>query len=163
MPELALQDTVRYQEHLFRLLIHNDDRALRILSIYGTIIGLLITVAFALNQAKALGPYPIVFMATAAVFLALGCVFAYLAGWSADIYLPGRKPDFWKWALDNDQDPRSVVAAYIEQAAQSIANNERISNRAARRLERGYVCGVLALPVATIATILAYTAYTFIF
>ncbi|SRR6266498_2788471 len=162
LPDVALQDTVRYQEHLFRLMLHHDDRALRVLSIYGAIIGALLTAGFALNQAKALGLYTLIFMVATGGTLAIGCAFAAYAGWSADIFLPGRKPDFWKWALENRQNVRSTVTAYVDQAAESIAQNERIANAAAKSLGRSYLCGVLAPLVGVIVPFLAYAARTFI-
>ncbi len=162
LPELALQDTARYQEHLFRLLLHNDDRALRALSFYGAFIGVLITASFALNQANGFSAYAKIFIVVTIAILLVGCGLAYAALRTADIYLPGRKPDFWKWALVNEQDARSVIDAYLDQAELIIANNEKLADRASTILGWCYVCGALAVPIATCVTLLAYLARTFI-
>jgi hypothetical protein len=159
--EQAFQDIARYQEHLFRLMIHNDDRALRVLSLYIATIGLIITAGFGLYQAKSLGAYPIIFLAGVTLSLAVGCVFAYWAAWSADIYLPGRKPDFWRWA-NEISNPDETIRAYLEQAQEIIIHNEEITNRAATRLGRSYQCGVIAPLIGLGAALFAWAARTFI-
>jgi hypothetical protein len=153
---LALQDVGRYQEQLFRLIIHNDDRALRVLSLYGTLIGAIVTAGFALRQAQVLGPYVFVFLTAVGVTLLIGCYFAYLAAWTADLYLPGRKPEFWIWALQYTQNVDEAVKAYLTQAGPMIIRNEQISNRAVRRLGLSYVCGLAALPIGGAASLFAY-------
>jgi hypothetical protein len=99
VPDAAIQDIARYQEQLLKMLLHHDDRALKVLSLYVTVLAALVTAAFALNQAQALNAYAKIFMGGGAVSLAVGCGFAYRAAWKARIYLPGRKADFWSWAL----------------------------------------------------------------
>jgi hypothetical protein len=66
VPEAAIQDIARYQEPLLKMILHHDHRSLRILAQYVTIIGALLTAAFALNQAHALNAYAAILMGGAA-------------------------------------------------------------------------------------------------
>jgi hypothetical protein len=162
VPETAIQDIARYQEQLLKMILHHDDRSLRVLSLYVTVLGAFVTAAFALNQAHALNAYTAILMGGAALSLGVGCAFAYRAAWTARIYLPGRKSDFWTWALENEQDIRETALAYARQAIDIVAHNERIADRAANRLARAYLCGVAAPFIGTASTLFAYAARTYI-
>jgi hypothetical protein len=139
VPEAAIQDIARYQEQLLRMIIHHDDRSLRALSLYVTVLGALVTAAFGLNQVRALNAYAGIIMGGAALSLLVGCAFAYRAAWTAVIFLPGRKSDFWTWALENEQDIRETALAYAAQAMAIVANNERVADRAANNLARAHL------------------------
>jgi hypothetical protein len=91
-----------------------------------------------------LSTYLVILIASAAVVLLIGCAFAYGAAWTARIYLPGRKPDFWTWAIENEQDIRDTALAYAKQALEVIENNEKVADRAAARLTKAYICGLIA-------------------
>lgn len=162
VPELALQDVARYQEQLFRLLLHHDDRALRTLSLYLTVIGALATVSLALNQGKLFGPYVAIFLAAAALSLLVGCGCAYTAVRPAQIYLAGRKPDFWQWAVDNEQTQRETASAYLNQAAATIVFNEKISGEAAYWLGRSHLCGIAAPFIGVACALFAYVSRNYI-
>jgi hypothetical protein len=160
--ETAISDTARYQEQLLKMILHHDDRALRVLTLYVTVLGALVTTAFALNQAHALNSYAGIAMGGAALSVFVGCGFAYRAAWTARIYLPGRKPDFWTWGLDNELDIRETARAYAQQAVEIIANNERIADRAANRLARAHLCGIAAPFIGTALALFAYVSRTYI-
>lgn len=160
--EMAVQDIARYQEQLLKMILHHDDRALRVLSLYVTVIGAFVPAAFALHQAEIFGPYVKITMFFAAVSLFVGIFFAYRAGWTARIYLPGRKSDFWAWAIENEQDTKETALAYVKQAVEIIEHNERVADRAANRLARAYLCGVAAPFVGTAIALFAYCARTYI-
>lgn len=162
LPDAALGDIARYQEQLLKMLLHHDDRALKVLTLYVTVLGALVTAAFALNQAHALNAYAGIAMGAAALSLIVGCGFAYRAAWTARIYLPGRKPDFWMWALSNDVGMSEAVHAYAQQAAEIINHNERIADRAANSLAKAHLWGVAAPFVSTAATLFAYASRTYI-
>lgn len=148
----AIPDIARYQEQLLIMILHHDDRALKVLSLYVTVLGALVTAILALRQAGILTAYLLIMIVGAALTLAIGCVFAYRAAWTARIYLPGRKPDFWMWAIQNNLDIRETASAYAEQAVDIIEQNERVADRAANRLTRAYVCG-LAAPMTGAAAV----------
>lgn len=162
VPETAVQDIARYQEQLLKMIIHHDDRALKVLSLYVTVVGALVTAIFALKQSTLLTPYLVILIGGMALTLLVGCAFAYRAAWTARIYLPGRKPDFWTWALENDQDIRETALAYAKQAVEIIAHNEKLSDRAANRLTRAYVCGLAAPFVGTGLALFAFFSRTYI-
>jgi hypothetical protein len=138
------------------MILHHDDRALRVLSLYVTVLGALVTVLFALKQAQILTAYFVIPIVAAASALVAGCAFAYRAGWTARIFLPGRKPDFWIWAIENEQNIREAALAYARQAADIIAHNERVADRAANRLAKAYFCGLAAPAIAAAAAWLYY-------
>jgi hypothetical protein len=154
--EISIPDIARYQEQLLRMILHHDDRALRVLSLYVTVLGALVTVLFALKQAQVLTAYFVIPIVAAASALVAGCAFAYRAGWTARIFLPGRKPDFWIWAIENEQNLREAALAYARQAADIIAHNERVADRAANRLAKAYFCGLAAPAIAAAAAWLYY-------
>ena len=154
--EISIPDIAKYQEQLLRMILHHDDRALRVLSLYVTVLGALVTALFALKQAQILTAYFIIPIVAAASALAVGCAFAYRAGWTARIFLPGRKPDFWIWAIENEQNVREAALAYARQAAETIAHNERVADRAANRLAKAYFCGLAAPAIAAAAAWLYY-------
>jgi hypothetical protein len=158
VPELALQDTVRYQEQLLRLIIHNDDRAFRLISFSVALMGVLLS-AYALT--KPLGFYVPLFMGTVALCSFAGCLFAHAALAPADIYLPGNRPDFWQWALNHRQDVAAVTKAYLEGAAQTIVKNQSITERAAKLLWRSSLCIILSPAIGIAVTLIAYLAITF--
>jgi hypothetical protein len=54
--ETAIPDIARYQEQLLRMILHHDDRALRVPSLYVTALGALVTTLFAMNQARLITP-----------------------------------------------------------------------------------------------------------
>jgi hypothetical protein len=154
--EIAIPDIARYQEQLLRMILHHDDRALRVLSLYVTVLGALVTALFALIQAQVLTAYFVIPIVAAALALAVGCAFAYRAGWTARIFLPGRKPDFWIWAIENEQTVQEAALAYTRQAADTIAHNERVADRAASHLGKAYFCGLAAPAIAAAALWLYY-------
>jgi hypothetical protein len=160
--DTAIGDIARYQEQLLKMILHHDDRALRVLTLYVTVLGALVTASFALNQARALNAYAGIAMGGAALSLFVGCGFAYRAAWTARIYLPGRKPDFWTWALDNELDICATALAYAQQAVEIIANNERIADRAANRLARAHLWGIAAPFIGTALALFAYISRTYI-
>jgi hypothetical protein len=162
VPEAAIQDLARYQEQLLKMILHHDDRALRVLSLYVTILGALVTAAFGLKQSAALSVYAGIIMCGAALSLLVGCSFAYRAAWTARIYLPGRKSDFWTWALENQQDIRETALAYAQQAVEIVTHNERLADRAATCLAKAHLCGIAAPFVGTAMGLFAYLARTFI-
>jgi hypothetical protein len=162
VPEVAIHDIARYQEQLLKIIVHHDDRALRVLSLYVTVLGALVTASFGLYQAHAWSAYVVILIVVASLSLMLGCWFAYRAAWTAIIYLPGRKPDFWNWALEYDQDMRATALAYAKQAAEVISHNERIADRAANCLARAHMCGIAAPFVGTACAAFAYAARTYI-
>lgn len=154
--KLAVQDVARYQEQLSKLIFFHDEKGHKVLSIYVTVLAAIVTGAFALNQIHKLNLYAELFLGSSAASLLLGCVFAYATAWTAPIYIPGRKPDFWLWALENDQDVRETTVAYLQQAADTSRFNETLSNRSSKRLAKAYVCGLAAPSVGAAVVWLAY-------
>jgi hypothetical protein len=162
VPEAAIGDVARYQEQLLRMILHHDDRALRVLSLYLTVLGALVTASLALRQAQMLTAYIVILIACAAVSLLIGCGLAYRAAWTARIYLPGRKSDFWIWAMENQLSIGEAALAYAKQAEDMIAHNEKIADRAASNLAKAHLCGILAPFVGSLASAFAYAARTYI-
>jgi len=154
--EVAVQDVARYQDRLVELMFHTDDKALRMISIYGTFLGLLATSGFALANLKSLHGAGWGFLLGAGVALTAGCVFAYRAMWTTGIYLPGRKPDFWLWCLGPEILEHEALAAYLKQAAICIEHNQRISDAAAEDVRRCFLCGISSPIVGLIASAAAW-------
>jgi hypothetical protein len=158
--KLAIQDVVRYQEQLSKLIFFHDEKGHKVLSIYVTIIAAIVTGAFALNQIGQFGLYTKLFLGSTAISFLFGCVFAYTTAWTAPIFIPGRKPDFWIWALENEQDLRETATAYLDQSIETVRFNEALSNRSSRRLEKAYTCGIAAPFAGAAAVWLAYWGWS---
>jgi hypothetical protein len=154
--EIAIQDVVRYQEQLLKLIFFHDEKGHKVLSVYVTVIAAMVTAAFALNQINKLGLYAELFLGGNILSLLFGCVFAYLTAWTAPIYTAGRKPDFWMWAIENEQSVREMTVAYLNQSSEIIASNTALSERSARRLQKAYIRGLAAPLTGATAVWLAY-------
>jgi hypothetical protein len=142
--ELAVQDVFRYEEQLVKLILFHDDRALRLLSVYVPVIVALVTAAVALNQNDKLTTFTGFFIGGTAASFFVGCLCAFAAAWTAPIYLPGRKPIFWNWALEHEIELRPTAAAYLNQSIDATTHNERHCNRASAHLKKAYQCGIAA-------------------
>ena len=138
----AIQDVARHEEQIVKLILFHDDRALRILSVYVPVIGVLMAGTIALYQAAKLTVYLGVMIGGTAASLLVGCIYAFSVLWKAQIYLPSRKPVFWQWALKHDVELRAVASAYVDQSIKIVAENERHSSRASDNLTRSYICGI---------------------
>lgn len=154
--EIAIQDIVRYQEQLLKLIFFHDEKGHKVLSIYVTVIAATVTAGFGLNQLGKLTIFIELFLGAAIVSLLAGCVFAYLTAWTTPIFLPARKPDFWMWALENEQTVRETTWAYLTQSEAIIQSNAAISNRSSERLQNAYICGLAAPVVGAAIVWLAY-------
>ena len=156
LAEIALQDVIRYQEHLVKLIFLHDEKGHKVLSIYVTVLAAAVTASFALGQLGVLTLYLKIFLMGAAASLLVGCIWAYLAAWTAPIYLPGRKPDFWLWALEYENTITETVAAYLIESQAIIKFNEKLSDRSSSRLGHAYACGLAAAPIGAAAVWLTY-------
>jgi hypothetical protein len=140
----AIQDVARHEEQVVKLILFHDDRALRVLSVYVPVIGALITAVIALHQAEKLTLFVGLMMGGTATSLLVGCFHAFAVVWTAPIYLPSRRPQFWQWAIEHDVELRLTAMAYVNQSISVVAHNERHSARASDYLTKAYTCGVAA-------------------
>jgi hypothetical protein len=154
--EASIPDTARYQEQLIKLILFHDERALKLLSLYVPVMVAIATAAVALNQNGKLTLYIELFLGFTDITLFVGCLWAYGAAWTAPIYLPGRKPDFWIWAIENDVDFRGTALAYLKQSIDTTQANETLGNRAADQVANAYACGLAAPLLGAASVWLAY-------
>ncbi|MFB6451849.1 hypothetical protein [Bradyrhizobium tunisiense] len=140
----AIQDVARHEEQLVKLIFFHDDRALRVIAVYGPLLGVLMAGTIALYQAGKLTLFLGLMIGGTGVSFMVGFLCAFAALWNAPIYLPSRKPPFWQWALKHDVELREVAMAYVEQSAAMVIHNERHSLRASGYLTKAYTCGVAA-------------------
>lgn len=154
--KIAIQDTARYQEQLLKLIFFHDEKGHKVLSIYVTVIAAIVTGCFALNQVGKFDLYAKLFLGGNAVTFLFGCVWAYITAWKAPIYIPGRKPDFWIWALENEQTVRESTLAYLNQSIDVVSFNEKLNDRSSNRLSKAYSCGLAAPLVGGALVWLAY-------
>jgi hypothetical protein len=140
----AIADVARHEEQIVKLILFHDDRALRVLSVYVPVIGVLIAGSIALYQASKMTPFIGLMIGGTGVSLFAGCLCAFAALWNSPIYLPARKPAFWKWAIDYDVDLRSVASAYVDQSIGMVAHNSKLSGEASTNLTKAYICGIAA-------------------
>jgi hypothetical protein len=156
----AIQDVARHEEQVVKLILFHDDRALRVLSVYVPVVGALITAAIALYQAGKLTLFVGLMMGGTATSLLVGCLCAFAVVWTAPIYLPSRRPQFWHWALEHDVELRSAAIAYLNQSMAIVAHNERHSARASANLTKAYGCGIAAPIVGAAIVWVAYWSRT---
>lgn len=152
----AIQDVARHEEQVVKLILFHDDRALRVLSVYVPLIAALTTAAIALYQAEKLTLFLGLMMGGTAISLLVGCLCAFAVVWTAPIYLPSRRPQFWQWAIEHDVELRSAATAYVKQSIDIVAHNERHSARASGYLTKAYACGIAAPIVGAAIVWVAY-------
>lgn len=140
----AIQDAARHEEQLVKLALFSDDRALRVLAVYVPVLVALATAAIALQQSGKLTLYVGLMIGGATLSLFVGCLLAITVLWTTPIFLPSRKPEFWKWALDHDCTLNTVAKAYIDQSIATVDHNHGVCGRSTGRLMKAYACGVAA-------------------
>jgi hypothetical protein len=136
-------------------LIHQGDRhALALLQFYIAVASAAISAAAAIFVTAA--PIPKVFAWAPigiAVPLVVGAYCCFVSMWSADIHLPGRKADFWLWAMRPDVETKAVYQAYLDRLVEGQATNTALNKQMAKWLDYAKRCGVLA-PALGLMTLL---------
>jgi len=82
-------------------------------------------------------------VAGAAIFVA-GAGFCLKALQSSRINLPGRKADFWQWAMLPDVERAAVLNAYLDNLKEKGAANDACNARSANALKWAKRCGAFA-------------------
>lgn len=146
----ALEDMrVRHKE-LISLIYLTDKQALSLLGLY-------LTTGIAAGSAAyaGLGANPIVpkavsaALAGASTMLFFGSIFCFFAMKAADVSLPGRGPEFWKWADHAEISLETIFNAYLKNLEEKTNATRELNTSMARTLGYGKLCGLLA-PVAAI-------------
>lgn len=79
-----------------------------------------------------------------AVIFVIGAGLCLRALRSAAINLPGRKPDFWEWAMLPNIDRAAVLAAYLDNLKVKGIANDRCNASSATALKWAKRCGAVA-------------------
>lgn len=98
-------------------------------------------------------------LAVAAIIVVIGAVYCLRALRSARISLPGRKADFWQWALSPGIDRARVLIEYLKNAEEKGAANDRLNKETATALSWAKLCGALAPLVALLAGLIAHLGH----
>jgi hypothetical protein len=141
-------------------LIHQGDRAaLALLQFYVAVASAAISAAAAIFFTTA--PIPKAYGCTLigiAVPLMAGALCCFVSMWGADIHLPGRKADFWLWAMKPEVEAKAAYAAYLDRLLEGQATNTALNRRMAKWLDYAKRCGVLAPFVGLVALFVGIAA-----
>lgn len=66
------------------------------------------------------------------------------------ISLPGRRPDFWLWAMRDDVASDDVLRAYLQNLSEKIAQNDRVNKAMASQMKWAKLAGLLAPAIAIV-------------
>lgn len=89
-------------------------------------------------------------LVTASLLFVLGSSICLWALRGVVINLPGRKADFWKWAIRDDVDRQQILAAYLDNLEGKNEINDKANRNSAGALSWAKVCGALAPLIALI-------------
>lgn len=147
----ALDDARRRHAAVVDLLAANDRQALGFLQLYVALAGGALSggAAIVLSATTSL-PRPLGFgLFGFALPVVIGAVFCMAAVWPSDINLPGRKPDFWKWA--NKVPAEEAYMAYLDNLSVKEAQNSRLNMRLSQLMTWAKGLGVAAPIIALMA------------
>lgn len=135
--KLAIDDARQRHKALIDLVLSTDRQAMTLFSFCGSICAAsgsgMVAIAFGSSNVPS----------SAGVVLLVICVgFAIAATLClqvmklAPIFLPGRDPDFWEWAIDNNMDGAEIAKAYLASIAKRIEENRSVNRAMAMNLNR---------------------------
>jgi len=154
----ALEDARCRHAATIELIYHTDQQAMNLLSHYATLgVAAAAGVAAALGNSAIVPPTVGVAMFGAAVSLFVGATYCFRAMESGNINLPGRDPDFWQWAINNNG--VSIIIAtneYLKNLQEMGKINAEMSDRTARSLRRAKWWGMATIPISLTIGIIAW-------
>ena len=127
------------------LMYVTDTQAMSLLRLYVTL-----GIATASATAAGFGPSamfarPVAWaLAVGAIIFMIGAAFCLRALRPSKINLPGRKAEFWTWAMLPNVERDTVLAAYLDNLQEKGAMNDGCNARAADALKWAKRCGAIA-------------------
>jgi len=159
MPDLSktefrtvIEDARARHGALVALIYATDTQALSLLRLFttlavatgsGAIAAFASASIYSLPIAASLGTATIIFVAGASLCLA--------ALKAARISLPGRKADFWKWAVNPKIKKTNVLSAYLSEAEIQYVRNQRLNATTSKALKWAKRCTAAAPAFALLA------------
>jgi len=154
--KIVLDDVRARNLALHNLILYNDRQAMDLFRLY-------VTIAVAGAAAALAGLFRddelLRFMrwgvGAATIMLAIGAGLCLHAMAQVELGLPGRKAEFWQWALREDVPQEAAVAAYLDQSRAAEEKNYKI-NSAASDIYRyakwaGVAAPIIGLVVGAVA------------
>ena len=156
--KIAIDAVIKRQQSLLELMRHTDNRAQQFIVAYAGFMGAALLFSareFSGNQVAVAGVHETniaaVFMIIYAVALLAGAVFGFLAVRPNALGLASRGPDFWVWALKDENSSRAIHA-FLAEADKHLIENEGVQKRATGMLKISMLCGAVAIFVILAAT-----------
>lgn len=142
----ALTDANSRQEALLNLLYQTDQKALGLVSLYFTLSIAMGSVAIAgLSDDNAIPSSLIVGFSISAMIFFLGGLFCFRAMKTQNVGFPGRGPEFWLWAIENEVAFTKAAAEYFKELDKNIRLNRQNNQDSALAMKRAKMCGAVAL------------------
>lgn len=127
---------------LVALIYATDGQALSLLRLFTTLA--MATASGAIAAFVSVSKYSVPLAASlsaAAVIFVIGAALCLVALRAARISLPGRKADFWKWAVNNPKIKKAkVLSAYLAEAEKQYTLNQRLNVTTSTALKWAKVC-----------------------
>lgn len=144
----AMNDVRERHKAVVTLLADNDKQALSFLQVYVALAGAAISGGAAIVLPKSTEiPLQLGYgLLGFGVTLVIGAILCLAAVWPSDVNLPGRKADFWLWAMESD--PNLVFQRYLENLQQKEIQNSKLNARCAKLMMAAKCLGVLSPIIA---------------
>ncbi|MEQ1714975.1 MAG: hypothetical protein ABL907_03150 [Hyphomicrobium sp.] len=156
--KIAIDAVIKRQQSLLELMRHTDNRSQQFIVAYSGFMGAALLFSareFSATHAELSTNHSntvaAAFVITYAVSLLAAAIFGFLAIRPAELGLASRGPDFWKWALKNENSA-SAIHAFLEEADKHVLENEKIQKRAVKMLGRSMWCGGVAILVSGVGS-----------
>lgn len=150
----ALTDANSRQEALLNLLYQTDQRALGLISLYFTLSIATGSVAVTgLSDGNSIPISLVVGLAISAAIFFVGGLFCLRAMKTQSVGFPGRGPEFWLWAIENDVEFTSAATEYLKELDRNIRLNRDNNQDSALAMKRAKMCGAVALSAGLAAAL----------
>lgn len=157
---LAILDARERHKAQVDLMHANDRQALGILQLYVALAGASLSGAAVILLAGTNSlPRPVGFgLAGFSTTIVVGTVLTLLTMWPVDYRLPGRDPEFWRRADDADVTVEHAFRCCLDDTAESIAINRRVTAVIGRKMLASKFCGAAAPLIGLAAGLVALLA-----
>jgi hypothetical protein len=136
-----IEDTRARHGALVALIYATDAQALSLLRLFTTLA--MATASGAIAAVASVSKYYVPLAASlsaATVIFVIGAALCLVALRAARVSLPGRKADFWKWAVNPKIKKAKVLSAYLAEAEKQYTLDQRLNVTASTALKWAKVC-----------------------
>lgn len=154
--KFAIDDARCRHQALVSLILYTDQKAMAVFRLYVTIgIAAAAAAVAGFFESDAILVFAKWSLTAAALSLALGAYFCFLAMTRAFINLPGRGADFWNWAVQHQIPLQQAASAYLKELETKQAANRSLNENTASHLDTAVKLGIATPVIAAVVGLLA--------